>query len=218
MNSYYKRLGAQTIKLGSPPSIMGYACVAGEMEGKGPLAGAIDVLYPDDMLGQSSWEKAESQMQKDVLAKALSKASVSSSQISMIFAGDLLNQSIGTTFGLREFGMPFVGLYGACSTMAESLALAAMSVDGGFSEYAAAMTSSHFCTAERQFRLPIDYGGQRTPTAQWTVTGSGAVILAEAGPGPYITHVCIGKIVDAGIKDAANMGAAMAPASVIIGT
>jgi stage V sporulation protein AD len=152
-------------------------------------------------------------MQKLALQKALEKASLPLTALEFIFAGDLLNQCIGSAFSMRDISVPFFGLYGACSTMSESLALAAMTIDGGFADTAAALTSSHFCSAERQFRFPLEYGGQRTPTAQWTVTGSGALILTADGPGPYVTHVTCGKVVDAGIKDANNMGAAMAPAA-----
>lgn len=152
-------------------------------------------------------------MQKTALGKALEKASIPQTSVEFLFAGDLLNQCIGTSFGLRDAGIPLFGLFGACSTMAESLALASIMIDGGFADCTAAVTSSHFCTAERQFRYPLEYGGQRTPTAQWTVTGSGALILTSTGPGPYVRHVTCGKIVDQGIKDANNMGAAMAPAA-----
>lgn len=152
-------------------------------------------------------------MQKMALNKALDKAKLPPSSIEFIFAGDLLNQCIGTSFSLRDMNIPFFGLYGACSTMAESLALAAMTIDGGFADCTAAVTSSHYCSAERQYRFPLEYGGQRTPTAQWTVTGSGALILTAEGPGPFIKHITCGKIVDQGIKDQNNMGAAMAPAA-----
>lgn len=152
-------------------------------------------------------------MQKTALNKALQKASLPLSSIEYIFAGDLLNQCIGSAFSMRDMDIPFFGVYGACSTMAESLALASMTIDGGYADCTAAVTSSHFCSAERQFRFPLEYGGQRTPTAQWTVTGSGALILTSDGPGPYVKHVTCGKIVDQGIKDASNMGAAMAPAA-----
>ena len=174
---------------------------------------SFDLVSEDAFFGEKTWEKAESTMQKTALTMALDKAALAPSAVEFIFAGDLLNQCIGSAFGLRETGIPFFGLYGACSTMAESLSLAAMTIDGGFADRTAAVTSSHFCSAERQFRLPLEYGGQRTPTAQWTVTGSGAVILESDGAGPYIRHVTAGKIVDAGIKDANNMGAAMAPAA-----
>lgn len=152
-------------------------------------------------------------MQKEALNTALFKAGLKMADVEFIFAGDLLNQCIGSAFSMRDIGIPYFGLFGACSTMAESLALAAMAVDGGFADVAAAVTSSHFCTAERQFRFPLEYGGQRTPTAQWTVTGAGAILLTADGPGPYVTHVTAGQIVDGGIKDANNMGAAMVPAA-----
>lgn len=174
---------------------------------------SFDYINDDSYFGEKTWEKAESTMQKMTLNKALEKAALPLSAVEFIFAGDLLNQCIGSAFSLRDMGIPFFGLYGACSTMAESLALAAMTIDGGFADCTAAVTSSHFCSAERQFRFPLEYGGQRTPTAQWTVTGAGAVILTGDGPGPYIKHVTCGKIVDQGVKDANNMGAAMAPAA-----
>ena len=208
-----KKLGRQTVAFATPPSIAGHANVVGKKEGDGPLAGSFDHIEQDDTFGEKSWEKAESAMQKLALAAALDKAKQPASAMDYIFAGDLLNQCIGSGFAVRGQDIPFYGLYGACSTMAESLSLAAMMLDGGFGEWAAAVTSSHFCSAERQYRTPLEYGGQRTPTAQWTVTGSGAVILAREGQGPYVTHVTTGKIVDKGIKDANNMGAAMAPAA-----
>jgi len=208
-----KKKGKQTVALANPPSIAGHANVVGKKEGDGPLKSSFDHIEQDDTFGEKSWEKAESAMQKMALAAALDKAKQSASTMDYIFAGDLLNQCIGTSFAVRGQDIPFYGLYGACSTMAESLSLAAMMLDGGFGEWAAAVTSSHFCSAERQYRTPLEYGGQRTPTAQWTVTGSGAVILAREGQGPYVTHVTTGKIVDKGIKDANNMGAAMAPAA-----
>ncbi len=208
-----KKQGAQTVAFASPPSIAGYACVGGKKEGEGPLAGSFDHLEQDDTFGEKSWEKAESAMQKMALAAALNKAKQPASKLDYLFAGDLLNQCIGTSFAVRGQDIPFYGLYGACSTMAESLSLAAMMLDGGFGEWAAALTSSHFCSAERQYRTPLAYGGQRTPTAQWTATGAGCVILSQEGEGPFITHVTTGKIEDKGIKDANNMGAAMAPAA-----
>ena len=208
-----KRRGGQTVALAAPPSIAGRANVVGRKEGDGPLGATFDHIEQDDSFGEKSWEKAESAMQKLALAAALDKAGRSASQLDYLFAGDLLNQCIGTGFAVRGQGVPFYGLYGACSTMAESLSLAALMLDGGFGAWAGAMTSSHFCSAERQYRTPLEYGGQRTPTAQWTVTGSGCIILSREGPGPYITHVTTGKIVDKGIKDANNMGAAMAPAA-----
>ena len=208
-----KKLGRQTVALQDPPSVIGSASVVGKKEGEGPLAATFDHISQDDTFGERSWEKAESAMQKLALAAALNKAGLSVSGLDFLLAGDLLNQCIGSGFAVRGQDVPFFGLYGACSTMAESLSLAAMLLDGGYGTKIAAMTSSHFCSAERQYRSPLEYGGQRTPTAQWTVTGSGCVILADQGPGPYVTHVTTGKIVDKGIKDAANMGAAMAPAA-----
>ena len=208
-----KKLGRQTVALQDPPSVIGSASVVGKKEGEGPLAATFDHISQDDTFGERSWEKAESAMQKLALAAALNKAGLSVSGLDYLLAGDLLNQCIGSGFAVRGQDVPFFGLYGACSTMAESLSLAAMLLGGGCGPKIAAMTSSHFCSAERQYRSPLEYGGQRTPTAQWTVTGSGCVILADQGPGPYVTHVTTGKIVDKGIKDAANMGAAMAPAA-----
>lgn len=208
-----KKTGKQTFTLASPPSIAGHANAVGKKEGEGPLAASFDLIQEDTTFGESSWEKAESTMQKLALSAALDKASLAASQLDVIFAGDLLNQCVGSSYHIRDLGVPFFGVYGACSTMAESLSLAALMLDGGYGEWAAAVTSSHFCSAERQYRTPLEYGGQRTPTAQWTVTGAGAVVLAREGQGPYITHVTVGKVVDKGIKDANNMGAAMAPAA-----
>ena len=208
-----KRLGRQTVALENPPAIIASANIGGKMEGQGPLGQWFDEWEEDSFFGQKTWEKAESAMQKRTLRRAVERAGLTPEQIDYVFAGDLLNQCIGTSFGLREFGVPFYGLYGACSTMGESLALAALMIDGGFAEYCAAMTSSHFCTAERQYRMPVPYGSQRTPTAQWTATAAGCSILAREGNGPRVTHVTCGKIVDKGIKDANNMGAAMAPAA-----
>jgi stage V sporulation protein AD len=208
-----QRIGRYTIKL-NPVAIKSYASFVGKKEGEGPLADQFDYINDDTTFGEKSWEKAESRMQKDTFSKALQKGSISPTSVDMIFAGDLLNQCIGSSYGLREFGIPFVGLYGACSTMAESLSLASIFVDGGATHTAAALTSSHFCSAERQFRFPLEYGGQRAPTSQWTVTGSGAVILSLDGDqGPYIKEITVGQIIDLGIKDINNMGAAMAPAA-----
>ena len=208
-----KKLGTQTVALAAPPALIGHANVVGKKEGEGPLASSFDHIEQDDTFGEKSWEKAESAMQKLALAGALDKAGQAASNLDFLFAGDLLNQCIGSGFAVRGLDVPFYGLYGACSTMAESLSLAAMMIDGGFAQFTGAVTSSHFCSAERQYRTPLEYGGQRTPNAQWTVTGSGAVILAKDGPGPFVTHITTGKIVDKGIKDANNMGSAMAPAA-----
>ena len=208
-----KRAGRQTVQLSHPPSVVSFANIGGRMEGQGPLSDYFDELSPDAFFGKKTWEQGESAMQERVLRRALEKGGLTAGELDYVLAGDLLNQCIGTSFGLRSFHIPFYGLYGACSTMGESLSLAALLIDGGFARLAAAMTSSHYCTAERQYRMPVPYGSQRTPTAQWTVTGAGCVILSREGPGPYITHVTTGKIVDKGIQDANNMGAAMAPAA-----
>ena len=211
MNS--KRIGRRTVALQTPPSVLSFANIGGRMEGQGPLAKYFDELCDDSFFGEKTWEKAEATMQRRVLRRALEQAGLKPGDVDYVLAGDLLNQCIGSSFAAREQHIPFFGLYGACSTMGEGLALASMTLDGGFGEWAGVVVSSHFCTAERQYRTPLEYGGQRTPTAQWTTTAAGAAILAREGPGPYITHVTTGKIVDKGIKDANNMGAAMAPAA-----
>ncbi|WP_295584344.1 stage V sporulation protein AD [uncultured Oscillibacter sp.] len=208
-----KRLGRQTVALSAPPSICAGACVGGKMEKEGPLAAWFDYLDEDSFFGQQTWEKAESYMQQKALTLALEKAGLAPENLDYVLAGDLLNQCIGSSFCLRSFQIPFYGLYGACSTMGESMSLASLLIDGGFARRAAAMTSSHFCTAERQYRMPVPYGNQRPPTAQWTATAAGCTILEAEGKGPYITHVTCGRIVDKGICDANNMGAAMAPAA-----
>ena len=208
-----KRVGRRTVALAHPPAVAACANIGGRQEGRGPLSGYFDELSDDSFFGEKTWEKAESAMQKRVVQRALEKAGLRPGDLDYIFAGDLLNQCIGSAFGLRELGIPFYGLYGACSTMGEGLSLAALMIDGGYARRTAAVTSSHFCTAERQYRMPVPYGSQRPPTAQWTATAAGCTVLAAEGDGPYITHVTCGKIVDMGIRDANNMGAAMAPAA-----
>ncbi len=208
-----KRLGRQTVALETPPVILSHAAVGGRQEGEGPLAEYFDHLGDDSFFGEKSWERAESVMQKIALSKALEKGGLTPEDLDYILAGDLLNQCVGSSFALREFGVPFYGLYGACSTMGESLALSSLLVAGGFARHVAAMTSSHFCTAERQYRMPVPYGSQRTPTAQWTATAAGCAVVAKEGTGPKITAVTCGRIVDQGVKDSNNMGAAMAPAA-----
>ncbi len=177
----------------------------------GPLAKYFDQTLEDEFWGEKSWEKAESKIIKEATQMVISKSGISSQNIDCVFAGDLLNQCISSTFGLREINIPFLGVFGACSTFVESLSLGAISIEG-FANYVLCATSSHFCSAEKQFRFPLELGNQRPPTSQWTVTGSGASILSKTGNGPYITNITLGKIVDMGIKDANNMGAAMAPA------
>ena len=206
-------MGGQTVRLQSPPTAAAWAAVVGKLEGEGPLGQNFDFISEDSYFGEASWEKAESAMMKQCFSLACDKGQIAPSQLDYLFAGDLLNQCTGSAFALRDSDVPFFGLYGACSTMTESLSLAAMVVDGGFADAVCAATCSHFCSSERQFRFPLEYGGQRPPTAQWTVTGAGAVILTAGGSGPFITHITTGKIRDLGITDANNMGAAMAPAA-----
>ena len=208
-----KRLGARSVKLQNPPSILGGAAVAGKKEGEGPLQNDFDIVGTDDYFGEKSWEKAESAMLKQCFTLSCQKAQTAEDNIGYIFSGDLLNQCTGSAYALRDAAAPYFGLYGACSTMAESLSLAAMVIDGGYADTAAALTSSHFCSSERQFRFPLEYGSIRPPTSQWTVTGAGCLVLGGAGKGPYVTRVTTGRIVDAGITDMNNMGAAMAPAA-----
>jgi len=208
-----KRIGKSTIVFNNLPIIKGFSSVVGKKEGDGPLGGCFDFVSPDDTFGQTTFEKAESAMIKDAVNIALNKAGYLPKDINYIFAGDLLNQCIGSNYGLRELGIQFFGLYGACSTMSEAISLSAMAVNGEFAKNCIAVTSSHFCSAERQFRFPLEYGGQRTGTAQWTVTGSGAVVVSNSGKGVKIAHCTVGKINDLGIKDVNNMGAAMAPAA-----
>jgi stage V sporulation protein AD len=197
----------------NPPSIAGHASIVGKKEGDGPLKSSFDFISEDSYFGEQSWEKAESAMQKQAFSLACDKASLNPSSVEYVFAGDLLNQCVASAYSLRDSNIPFLGLYGACSTMAESLSLAAMLIDGSYADITAAVTSSHFCSAERQFRFPLEYGGQRTPTAQWTATAAGAVLLTAQGNGPYITHVTTGRIRDMGVTDVSNMGAAMAMAA-----
>lgn len=206
--------GKYTISLTSSPRIAGWAAVVGKKEGEGPLGAEFAHVYDDVTMGKPSWEQAESEMLKDAVSRAVDAAKISMRDVNILFSGDLLAQNIGTTFAVREMNIPHVGLYGACSTMSLSLCMAALSVDSGFASTAAAATCSHFCSAEKQFRMPLEYGGQRPPTAQWTATASGAAIIKDKGEkGPKIESVIIGKIVDFGVKDANNMGSAMAPAA-----
>lgn len=205
--------GRQSFFLPEMPVITHWASVAGKKEAEGPLGHCFDLTNSDPYFGQKTWEQGEKQMQKLALGKLLEKASLQAADLDLVFSGDLLNQCIGSSFTLRGTGIPHLGLYGACSTMAEGLLLAAMAVGGGFAEKVVAMTSSHFASSERQYRFPLGYGGQRTPTAQWTVTGSGAVLVRSQGKGPKIQSCTIGTVTDLGIKDANNMGAAMAPAA-----
>lgn len=208
-----KRLGRQTLRLEQPPVVLSYAAVGGKKEGEGPLKRGFDFLSEDSYFGEASWEKAESRMLKQCFQLACNKGDLPSASLDYVFAGDLLNQCVSSAFAMKDSALPYFGLYGACSTMAEGLSLAALLLDGGAAERCCALTGSHFCSAERQYRFPLEYGGQRTPTSQWTVTGAGAVILGRGGAGIRLTHVTTGRIVDAGVADATHMGGAMAPAA-----
>jgi len=205
--------GKQSFILPEKPVITAWASVAGKKEKEGPLGHEFDITEEDAYFGQKTWEQGEKRMQQLALETLLKKAGMHKSELDIVFSGDLLNQCIGSSFTLRNMGIPHLGLYGACSTMAESLLLAAMAVGGSFADKVVAMTSSHFASSERQYRFPLGYGGQRTPTAQWTVTGSGAALVCKDGQGPRIESCTIGSVTDLGIKDANNMGAAMAPAA-----
>lgn len=209
-----RKLGQQTIVPDQSITVLSAGCAVGKKEGEGPLRQYFDHIDTDDTFGQDSWENAEIAMQKRALSLALDKAALTAGQLDWLFAGDLLNQCVCSSFAARDLSLPFFGLYGACSTMGEGLCLSSLVLDGGGGQRAAVLSSSHFCSAERQYRTPLEYGCQRTPTAQWTVTGSGAVILSRGGTGPRITHITPGKIVDKGIRDTNNMGAAMAPEDV----
>lgn len=208
-----ERIGEYTILTENRPSFVGYGSVVGKKEHEGPMGHEFDAFDEDSRFGEESYEKAESRMQKIAVETALRRAEKNEKDIDVIFAGDLLNQCIGSFFGLRAMQIPLVGIYGACSTMTLGLSLAALFVDSGAASCAAAVTSSHFSSAERQYRFPLEYGSQRTPTAQWTVTGSGASIIERAQDKPYINAITIGKITDFGVTDANNMGAAMAPSA-----
>ncbi|WP_069997376.1 stage V sporulation protein AD [Cellulosilyticum sp. I15G10I2] len=207
-------VGKQTITFNNPPVITCAYASAGPREVQGPLGEYFDNKLQDELLGEDSWEKAESKLITQTVQGLLSKANKTPQDVQYLFAGDLQNQVIASTFGLMDFNIPFFGLYGACSTMGESMCLASMAIAGGMADLVMAGTSSHNCAAEKQFRFPLEYAGQRTMTQQWTATASGFVLIANAGKGPKITAITPGKMVDLGIKDTFNMGAAMAPAAV----
>ena len=207
-----EKIGKQTIKFDNPPTILECASIVGPKEAQGPLAKYFDQTLEDEFWGEKTWEKAESKIIKETVNTVITKSGISASEIDCMFAGDLLNQCISSSFGLRDVGIPFFGVFGACSTFVESMCLGAIAIES-FAKNVLCATSSHFCSAEKQFRFPLELGNQRPPTSQWTVTGSGAAIVAKNGTGPFITHVTPGKIVDMGIKDSNNMGAAMAPAA-----
>lgn len=205
--------GENTIVFSNSPRIRGFASVAGKTEGKGPLGKEFDVIFEDEYSGEDTFEQAESRLVEAAVETLLKKTDMPADEVDILFAGDLLNQCAGSTFGAENFGIPHVGVYGACSTMALSLGLAAVFVDAGYAKNALAVTSSHFCASERQFRLPLEYGGQRTGSAQWTVTGSGAVMVGKDCGNIEIKSATFGRITDYNVTDVNNMGAAMAPAA-----
>lgn len=200
-------------KLVNAVKVESFAGVAGKKEGEGPLGQYFDKIVEDSHFGKDSWEKAESRFQLEAVSLAVQKAGITKEDIDIICSGDLINQCIGSTYGLRELEIPFLGIYGACSTMAEGLIISSLLTENNVANRAIAVTSSHFSTAERQFRFPLSYGGQRTPTAQWTCTASGAVILSKTNGLVNVVGGCIGKITDMDVSDINNMGSAMAPAA-----
>lgn len=208
-----QKIGSQTIKFDNPPTISEVASIVGPKESAGPLSSFFDKCLEDEFWGESSWEKAESKIIKETSNLAISKSGIPLSNIDYCFAGDLLNQCISSSFGLRDINIPFFGVFGACSTFVESMSLASIFAESTGAKNMLCAVSSHFCSAEKQFRFPLELGNQRPQSAQWTVTGAGSAIISKNGTGPYITHITPGKIVDMGIKDSNNMGAAMAPAA-----
>ncbi len=214
-----QKLGRASVRLERPVYILNSASIVGTKEGQGPLGLLFDKVGRDDMFGCKTWEEAESALQKEAVGLALEKAGLRPEDISYIFAGDLLGQSMATSFGISSYQIPLLGVYGACSTCGESLALGAMSIAGGFADKVACVTSSHFASAEKEFRFPLDYGSQRPLSATWTVTGSGAFVLSDEPEGggrkarARISAMTVGKVVDYGLKDSMNMGACMAPAA-----
>lgn len=210
-----KRVGGYTLEFEKPLKITGFASVVGQKESEGCFKGAFDRVVYDAKAGQKTWEQAESAFQREALSLALEKSGFKSEELDFLFSGDLLNQCISSTYGLKDFEIPYLGQYGACSTMAQGLIMAAVMLEASAARVCAAVTSSNFCAAERQYRFPLEYGGQRTPTAQWTVSAAGACVVSSEVKGkfPFITGATVGKIKDLGVTDANNMGAAMAPAA-----
>lgn len=208
-----KKIGKQTIEFDKSVYIKSFYSSVGKKEGDGPLGRYFDVIYNDEYINSKSWEEAENRLIKHTANGALTNASLTCNDIDYVFSGDLLNQCTASSFGIKDMDIPYFGLYGACSTMAESMSLASVMVDGGYAKNVLAVTSSHFCSSEKQYRFPLEYGGVQAPTSQWTVTGSGAVVLSDVGTDIQIKHVTTGKMVDLGVNDVNNMGAAMAPAA-----
>ena len=197
----------------NPPAVLAWAAVGGKKEGEGPLSAALDAKLEENTLGEDSWETAESDLQSRAVQLTLQKAACGPAGVDLVFAGDLQAQCTASAYTMRGLDVPFAGLYGACSTMAESLGLAACFCGAGLAGKAMAVTSSHFCAAERQFRTPLNYGGKRTPTAQWTATAAGCCLVGAAGKGPKVSAVTFGRVRDYEVADINNMGAAMAPAA-----
>ena len=209
-----KRIGKRTIKLNNMPTIIAASSVVGPKEGQGPLKDKFDMVLSNDLYGEKTWELAESKMVQTVMEMNVKKVNKTLEDVDLLFGGDLINQLFPASFAARELGVPFFGIYGACSTMAEGLCLGSMAIDGEYARYVLCGASSHYCTAERQFRFPLELGNQKPMTAQWTVTGAGGVLLAKDGEGPKVKYIVPGKVIDKGIDDSNNMGAAMAPAAV----
>ena len=215
-----KKLGNQSVRFASRPYLIGRGNIVGKKEGEGPLAECFDEILKDDMYEEKSWEKAECKMLEGAMEKALHRAGLEKAQIDIMLSGDLINQIMSSSFTARNLHIPFLGLYGACSTMTESMVVGSMLIDGGFAQKILAGASSHFCTAERQFRMPVEHGNQRPPSAQWTATAAGAVVLSSEPkdlpgiPNIRVNEATVGKVIDAGVKDANQMGSAMAPAAV----
>lgn len=208
-----ERIGTGTVMLTRPPAVTGSAAVGTRKEAQGPLGKELSFVFPDAMAGAKTWEQAESVLHGEAVRRALAQAKLRPQEVGLHLGGDLLNQSMATTFGVRALHMPLAGVYGACSTMALTFALAGVLTDSGAVQTAVVSASSHFCAAEKQFRMPLEYGGQRPPSAQWTATAAGAAVLQTQGAGPRIRAVHFGRIEDCGVTDSANMGAAMAPAA-----
>ena len=206
-----KRKGNQTVVFSNPPVILSSYSVVGPKEGQGPLGKTFSKVWKDQLNGEKSWEFAESKMLQEALKGAIDQAGIPEEQIDFMLAGDLLNQIISSNFAARQMALPYIGLYGACSTMALGLAVGSMLIDGGFARNVLVGASSHHDTAERQYRLPTEQGAQRAMSAQWTVTGAGSLLLGKSGTGPRITSATIGRVVDYAQSDVNNMGAAMAP-------
>lgn len=208
-----KKISKRTFQFTTPPNIKAYSSTVGKEEGDGSLGKCFDYISQDSYFGEDSWEKAESTMQRMTIERAIEKANLTPKDIDFLLSGDLINQCTSTTYGIKDLEIAFFGIYGACSTMTEGMLLGSMCMDNSLADYIVCATSSHFSTAERQFRFPISYGGQRTPTAQWTCTASGSVVLGHEKNPPYVVGGCIGKILDWQISDVNNMGSAMAPSS-----